>query len=235
MERKKKFLPEGLSRRILMCIVGVFTAGVSVGLFSISELGMDPFQVLAHGIWRHTPLEFGTCYVIISALMFLLVMVINRRKIGLGTMINLFLFGYIAQFSEKLFLFLIPVRTFPVRMAGLLIALVIMCFASAIYFTADLGVYVYDAMAITADEHLEKVPFFVLRVIGDLICVIVGGMLCYLSDHSLQLDGALMVTAGIGTVITAFFMGPLISFFRRSVSEPLRYGRSSGVNHRTLP
>ena len=93
MNKTKEFLTEDMIRRILMCTVGVLIAGISVGLFSISELGMDPFQVLAHGIWRHTPLEFGTCYVIICAVMFLIVLVINRRKIGLGTMINLFLFG----------------------------------------------------------------------------------------------------------------------------------------------
>ena len=212
-------------RRILMCIIGVCTAGVSVGLFSISELGMDPFQVFAHGIWRHTPLAYGTCYVVICAVLFVLVLIINRRKIGLGTMINLFLVGYVAQFSEKMFRNLIPGRSFPVRLAELLAALVIMCFASALYFTADLGVSVYDALAITADERLEKVPFFLLRVIGDVICVIVGSLLCYLSDHSLASDSALLVTAGIGTVITAFFMGPLIAFFKRTVSEPLRYGK----------
>ena len=227
MSKTKGFLTEDMIRRILMCTVGVLIAGISVGLFSISELGMDPFQVLAHGIWRHTPLEFGTCYVIICAVMFLIVLVINRRKIGLGTMINLFLFGYIAQLAEKFFLKLIPSRTFPVRFAELLAALVIMCFASALYFTADLGVSVYDAMAITASERQNKIPFFALRVFADLLCVIVGALLCYLSDHSLQPDGALLVTAGVGTVITAFFMGPLISFFKRTVSEPLRYGKKN--------
>ena len=50
-------------------------------------------------------------------------------------------------------------------------------------------------------------PFRVVRIICDLICTAVGVLL-----------GA---PAGIGTVITALFMGPLISFFRRTVSEPL--------------
>lgn len=212
-----------LMTRTLMCVLGVLTSGISVGLFSLSQLGMDPFQVLAHGIWRHTPVSFGTCYVIICAVMFLAVLLMDRRKIGLGTMINLFLFGYIADFSEKVFAALIPSRAFPVRLAELIAALVIMCFGSAMYFTADLGVSVYDALALTADER-TNIPFAALRIGGDLICVLAGGLLCYLSDYSLAPGGALLVTAGVGTVITAFFMGPLIAFFRRTVSEPLRYG-----------
>ena len=35
---------------------------------------------------------------------------------------------------------------------------------------------------------------------------------------------ALLAPAGICTVITALFMGPLITFFRRTVSEPLLAG-----------
>jgi uncharacterized membrane protein YczE len=31
---------------------------------------------------------------------------------------------------------------------------------------------------------------------------------------------------GIGTIITAFFMGPLIAFFRKTVADPLRFGKS---------
>jgi len=50
-----------------------------------------------------------------------------------------------------------------------------------------------------------------VRILSDLVCTVVGVIL-----------GA---PAGIGTVITALFMGPLISFFRRTVSEPwLRRG-----------
>jgi len=33
----------------------------------------------------------------------------------------------------------------------------------------------------------------------------------------------------VGTVITALFMGPLISFFRRTLSEPLLFGRGTDM------
>ena len=229
-----------MKRRILMTVAGVLIMGMSVGLFSLSALGMDPFQIFAHGIWRiintaagHPvlseaesagTLSFGSCYTVLSIIMLIVVLIINRRKIGLGTVINIFFVGYVADFSESLFGRLIPERTFGVRLVILLVALVILCMASSLYFTADLGVSVYDAMSLTVSER-TPIPFQYCRIASDLICVVIGGILCYLSDHNLTTSGALLTTAGIGTIITAFFMGPFIAFFNKKFAEPIRYGR----------
>ena len=45
----------------------------------------------------------------------------------------------------------------------------------------------------------------------DLICIIIGFLL-----------GSIV---GIGTLITALFMGPIIAFFNKKVAIPLRYGK----------
>jgi len=197
-----------------MSAVGVIVMGLSVGLFSLSALGMDPFQILAHGIWRNTSLDFGLCYTIISVILLVLVLIFNRRKIGLGTLINIFLVGYAADFSEAFFGALLPERTIVIRLILLVVAVVIICAATALYFSADMGVSVYDAVALTVSER-TPVPFHICRIVSDVICVIVGGILCFLSDGDLTTSGALLQTVGIGTIITAFFMGPLIAFFRK--------------------
>ncbi len=227
--------------RILMTIAGVCIMGVSVGLFSLSALGMDPFQIIAHGIWRMacvilgTPvphgmdhggaITFGLSYTVLSVIMLILVLIINRRKIGLGTVINIFLVGNIADWSAAFFAGLIENRTFTARLLMLLVALIVLCIASALYFEADLGVSVYDALSLTVAER-TPIPFQVCRITSDLICVFVGGLLCYLSERDLSTSGALLMTAGIGTIITAFFMGPFIAFFRRTIAAPMlhRFG-----------
>jgi uncharacterized membrane protein YczE len=133
-----------------MTVAGVLIMGMSVGLFSLSALGMDPFQIFAHGIWRiintaaghpvtseaEMPgtLSFGLCYTVLSAIMLVIVLLINRRKIGLGTVINILFVGYVADFSESLFGKLIPDRSFVTRLIILLVALVILCMASSLYF-----------------------------------------------------------------------------------------------------
>ncbi len=190
-----------------MCVLGVLTSGVAVGFFSYSELGLDPFQCFAHGVWNLVPLSFGTWYVILNGVLLVLMAVVNRSKIGPGTLINLFLLGYVAEESEAVILRAFPERSLPLRAVMLVIGIVILCFASAMYYTADLGVSTYDAIAITLAECAPKCPFRVFRIATDLICVLVGWSL-----------GA---AVGAGTLVTAFFMGPLIDFFRNTVAEPL--------------
>ena len=125
-------------------------------------------------------------------------------------MINLFLVGYFAEFMEFLLNKMNPDPNLALRILSLILGVVIMCFASAMYFTADLGVSTYDAIALTLSERHTKWKFKYIRILTDLICVVIGGLL-----------GGVI---GIGTLVTAFFMGPLIAFFNKKVAEPLRYG-----------
>ena len=212
---QKLFQSSEYRRRILMAFTGVAICGFSVGLFSYSSFGMDPFQVFAHGTCIPTHLRFGTWYVILSAVMLGIVLVLDRHKIGFGTVVNILLVGHLADLSEFILQKVLPSPSLTARIILLLAGIVIMCLASALYFTADLGVSVYDAIALILHEK-KNWPFNIVRICTDLICVITG-----------VLFGA---SAGIGTVITAFFMGPLISFFSRTVAVPLRFGKHAQIN-----
>lgn len=203
------------TRRILMTISGVLICGFSVGMFNFSALGLDPFQVFTHGIFMILPEGtpgFGTVYAGINLLMLVVIFLTDKRKIGLGTVINIFLLGYVVEYSSLLFETLIPEPSFAVRFFFLLLGIVIMCFSSALYFTADMGVSTYDAVSLILSEK-KKWKFQICRISSDLFCTAVGFVF-----------GA---TVGIGTVVTAFFMGPLIAFFNRTVAEPMRYGKKN--------
>ena len=202
-------------KRIFMTVIGVFLSGFSAGMFDFTGFGMDPFQVFAHGIWMHTPLSFGTLYTILNIILILFAVIADRHKIGLGTIINLFLLGYVVQFSSWLFKNIFPDAALAIRIIVLIAAVVIMCFGSALYFTADMGVSTYDAIALVMHEKLHW-QFRLCRIGTDLICVIIGFLL-----------GAVV---GVGTLVTAFFMGPLISFFQKKVSEPMLHGKNAAVS-----
>ncbi len=202
-------------RRVIMTILGVLIAGFCVGMFNFSTFGMDPFQVFAHGIWMHLPLGFGTFYMILNLIMLIFIFFIDRKKIGLGTVINIFLLGYVVEFSSWLFQMNFPSPTMITRIIFLIVGLIILCFGSSLYFVGDLGVSTYDAVAIILSEK-KVAKFQYCRIASDLICTIIGFML-----------GA---TVGIGTFVTAFFMGPIIAFFNRKISIPLRYGKNHDIS-----
>ena len=211
-----------MKKRALMSALGVLICGISVGMFKHAALGVDPFQSLMSGLDAVVPMRFGTLYVIANLILLTFALVFDRRKIGLATLINLFLLGYVAEFSQGFVRRLMPAPALPARLMLLAAAIVIMCLASAFYFTADMGVSTYDAVALIWSEKQRKIPFPVCRVITDLTCVLCGAALCRLAGFSLsQITGVV----GIGTIITAFFMGPLIEFFNQKIARPFLAGQ----------
>ena len=200
-----------------MSALGVVICGISVGMFKHAALGVDPFQSLMSGLDAVVPLDFGTLYVAANLLLLLFALAMDRSKIGLATLINLFLLGYIAQFSQGLVASLLPAPSLPARLALLAATIVVMCLASAFYFTADLGVSTYDAVALIWSQRQNRIPFFACRVITDLVCVALGVALCLAAGYS---AGRVSGEVNIGTIITAFFMGPLIELFNKKVARP---------------
>ena len=125
-----------------------FAASVSEW-FNFSNFGMDPFQVLAHGISYRVPIGFGTLYMIINLIMLGGVYLFDRAKIGFGTFINIFLLGYVVEYSSWLFKTHVHSNDLWVRVVFLAVGIVILCLGAALYFVGDLGVSTYDAIALT--------------------------------------------------------------------------------------
>lgn len=204
-------------RRIIMSLAGVLICAFSVGMFKLSAMGVDPFQTLMAGLDRLIPIQFGTLYVIVNVILLLFSLIFNRRLIGLATFINLFLLGYVTQFSLEMLQRVFPSPSVALRLVLLAVAIIIMCFGSAFYMTADLGVSTYDAVAITMDEKWHLGKFKYLRIATDLVCVIAGCALFMIAGGQWS---DIPTIAGIGTIVTAFFMGPLIDYFNRKVARP---------------
>ena len=201
-----------LARRIAMAAVGMALAGVAVGLFKRAMFGVDPYQAFANGLANVIPIRFGTLYMLVNALQLVVVFFLDRHYIGISTLINLFLLGYVAEYTELGLTRWLGEPTLAGQVAFLIVGIVLSCFAAALYYTADLGVSTYDAIPLHISDRKPRLmgrvlPFRAIRIISDLICTGIGA--------------ALGAPVGLGTVITALFMGPLIAFFRRTVSDPL--------------
>ena len=201
-----------LKRRIALALVGMLLAGVSVGIFKRAFFGVDPFQCFCGGLANVIPINFGTLYMLINAALLVVVSFLDRHYIGISTFINLFLLGYVAEFTEKGLAALLGDQGLFGRIILLIVAIILTCIAAALYYTADLGVSTYDAIPLHIADTKPKLfgrvlPFRFIRIVSDLICTLIGFLLGLMP--------------GIGTVITALFMGPLITFFRQHLSDPL--------------
>ncbi len=213
---------EKKNKRILMSVLGVVICGISIGFFKRAAFGVDPFQSLMSGLDFTIPISFGTLYVIVNVCLLFFSLIFDRTKIGIATIINLFLTGYIADFSHKFLLSVFPELGILGRSVMLVIGIVVMCLASAFYFTANLGVSTYDAISLVISEKQSKVPFRYVRILSDLTCVVLGVALFFLSGQTMSEIGQVV---GAGTIITAFFMGPLIDFFNVKIARPFLENR----------
>ncbi len=209
-----------------MSLFGVLTGAVSVAVFKIAAFGVDPFQTFMAGLDKLVPIKFGTLYMIANAVLFLFALIFDRHYIGIATFINLFLLGYVTQFSYDL-LRMIPLFAEPalwVRIICIIVGIVVICFGSAFYITADLGVSTYDAVALIMANTWKWWKFKYIRIITDLVCVIIGCTLYLVAGGEWKM---IPTIAGVGTIITAFFMGPLIDFFNEKCARPFLYGKEA--------
>lgn len=198
--------------------MGVMIGAVSVAVFKMAAFGVDPFQSFMSGISKLIPISFGTLYVIVNAVLLTFSLIFDRHYIGIATFINLFLLGYVTEYSYKLLRWMIPEPSMPLRVVFLIAGIVIICIGSSLYITADLGVSTYDAVALIMASKWKIGKFKFIRICTDVCCVVLGSVMFIAGGGKLS---EIPTIAGIGTIITAFFMGPLIEFFSEHFARKL--------------
>ena len=199
-------------KRILMMLIGNVILGMGAGMLRAADFGVDPYQCFVLGIDKVLKLGYGTTFVIVNAVFLVLMLLLARKMLNAGTLVNMFFLGYIIDFSYSVCMGITPSPSVIVRVLYFIVSILLITFASAVIYTADMGVSTYDWIALTTADVQKKVSFKWCRVGTDLVCVIVGLVFS--------------IIPGIGTIVTAFLLGPLVSFFRTYCSEPFLYGRN---------
>ena len=206
------------SKRIIMSLVGVIITAVSIGAFKYAAFGVDPFQSLMSGIDALIPIDFGTLYVVVNAILLLFALLFDKHYIGIATFINLFLLGYVVEFSQNMMLLLFPTPTIVIRILAFSCGFIALCFGSSLYMTADMGVSTYDAIALVCSEKWKLGKFRIVRISSDFLCIAIGIGMFLIGGGSAS---NIIAFVNVGTILTAFCMGPLIDYFNRKVSAPL--------------
>lgn len=206
------------AKRVFMSLIGVIITAVSVGAFKFAAFGVDPFQSFMSGIDALIPISFGTLYVIVNAVLLLFALIFDRHYIGIATFINLFLLGYIVEFSQNVLQDLFPAPALFVRILSFALGFVFLCLGSSLYMTADMGVSTYDAIALVCVHKWKLGKFKFIRIATDLVCIALGiGMFLLSGGAASQIT----TFVGVGTIVTAFCMGPLIDLFNRKIALPM--------------
>lgn len=190
-----------------MMLVSMLPMALGATLFLLSGFGNDPFTGMNLAVAAFCKAALGPTQLCVNVLLFALVLLFDRKLFGLGTIINMVVIGYLIDFFKWLWLCVSPMPEALWLRALLLVGgVLVLSFGAALYFTADMGIAPYDAtgFVVCARTPLAYAPS---RMLTDLACVTV----CLLFGG----------VVGVGTLVSALFLGPFITFFRKHVSEPV--------------
>lgn len=181
-------------RRLPQLFGGLALYGVSMGLMIRSGLGLDPWDVLHEALSKLTGLTFGTVTAIVGALV-LLCWIPLRQRPGVGTVSNILVIAVAVDLTLAL---VAPPSSLVLRIVLVAAGVVLNGLASAIYIGVRLGPGPRDGLM----TGLNARTGWSIRVVRTAIelTVLAGGWL---------LGG----TVGVGTVVYALAIGPLVQAF----------------------
>lgn len=195
-------------KRIIRCFLAVFGMGFFLSFLILCNLGTDPYTFMNLSVADRIGLSFGTWQLIINIVMLAIVFRFKRSLIGFGTIFNMVLVGYYADFFDWLWRKVIPAKAFtaPVSLWCIfLVALLGFVLSVAIYINVDMGVSPYDGLPVILTEKITakfpKIPPMVIRIAWDASAILVG-----------ILAGGVPI---IGIILMALFLGPAITFVRK--------------------
>ncbi len=180
------------ARRLASLYAGIVLFGVSVALMLSARLGLDPWDVFHQGLARRTGLPIGWV-VNGTGVAVLLLWIPLRQRPGIGTVSDAVLVGFVMDAALPL---LPQPRAMAVRAVFLAAAIVLNAVATALYVGAGLGPGPRDGLM----TGLAARGWPVRRV-----------------RTSIELSGLaagwlLGGTVGIGTLLYAVSIGPLVHF-----------------------
>lgn len=189
-----------LRRRLPRLVAGLVACGTGLALMVLADLGLGPWEVLHQGLSRHTGIPIGTVGILVGFVV-LLGWLPLRQPPGVGTLTNVVLIG--VTIDAVLAVAPVP-QAVPLRWACLGVGVLLVGIGSGLYIGAGLGPGPRDGLmtGVAARGHSLR-----LARTGLELGALVAGW-------------ALGGTVGVGTVLFALAIGPLVQLFLGRLTMP---------------
>lgn len=181
---------------------GLALIGVGVAFTKQANLGLGPWDVLGDGLAQLTGIQLGTASIVIGAIV-MLIWIPMRERPGVGTLLNLL---FIGAFMNLALVVIQSAGGFLQQSAWLMAGLLLIGIGSVSYLASQLGAGPRDGLML----GLSRKTGWSVRLTRTAleVTVLIAGWL---------LGGAV----GVGTVIIALAIGPIIQLMSRMTGEEL--------------
>jgi uncharacterized membrane protein YczE len=205
-----RWLSRSILPRLPGLLLGLVTFGLGIALMVQAGLGLGPWEALHQGLGRLTGLELGTVSVVLGLPILLLWWPLGERP-GIGTVLNVLLIGTSTNLGIAV---LPPAVGVPGQVAMMLAGVVTIGIGSGLYLGADLGAGPRDGL-MTGIHHRFGWSIRRSRTLIEL-SVLGAGFL---------LGG----TIGVGTLVFALGIGPLVQLFLAIFDRDGRVARRRAI------
>lgn len=178
-------------RRSLLASFGLLLSTFGFYLQLVANIGLSPWTALNQGLSLHLPITFGQASILVSVII-IVVDLLMRETIGLGTILDALLVGWGSDFFIALDL--IPEQdSFLSGLGILFIGLVFASVGQWAYMKAALSCGPRDSLLVALGKKVPKVPIGWVNIFLNLMVAIVAFLL----------GGQI----GVGTLIALFGTG----------------------------
>ena len=183
-----------MARRLIQLYLGLAAYGVSMAMLLYAQLGLMPWDVLHQGLALRSGWPMGRMAILVGALV-LLAWIPIRQKPGLGTVSNVVVIGLVFDATLALVGSALDDAGLATRIGLLLGGIVLNGLATAAYIGARFGPGPRDGLMTGLARRTGRSVRLVRTVI---------------EGSALALGFALGGTLGIGTLVYALAIGPVI-------------------------
>ncbi|KIL51818.1 YczE/YyaS/YitT family protein [Jeotgalibacillus soli] len=199
----------------LFYLVGLLLLSFGICMLIFADLGAGPWDAMYVGLSQKMGLTVGTWVFIVGFLLILLNALLLKKKPDFFAVITIFLIGSFIDFWLIMVFSELVVTSMAIRVSMLVSGIFIMAIGISFYLQSNFARNPIDNLMLAVQYRTGKSLSFsktIMEVTVLVIALIIGGPI------------------GIGTVLVAFGIGPLIQLFYKWVTK-----FKSGIIHETLP
>ncbi|MEG1820468.1 MAG: hypothetical protein RR012_05740 [Oscillospiraceae bacterium] len=198
-----------ITARWAIAILGTFISGIGAVLFITANNGVDPISVFSQGLSNKIGLPLGTCSQLSSVVVVLIMLVLNRKLLKLGTVVSVFGVGMSINLIMSV---CVPSFNSPYTAAlATILGAFLLGFGIAIVIFVDIGIGPFEALMIHFSD-LTGISMKFVRIVIDLSLTTAGFLM-----------GGII---GWGSVIGVLGLGPIIEYSLRFITFIVKFFRA---------
>tara|TARA_B110000211_G_scaffold167240_1_gene188735 strand:- start:52 stop:714 length:663 start_codon:yes stop_codon:yes gene_type:complete len=180
------------TKTVTILIIGLWIFGTGDAIIIAAGIGVAPWTILAQGITEQIEISVGQATFLVSLIVLMLWLPLRERP-GIGTILNAILIAAAIDIMEphlphpEQYIFQIIQAFFGTILVGI---------GSGLYLTSNLGPGPRDGW-MTGIQRITEIPIGRVRATIEILILIIG---YYLGG-----------TVGLGTIIFAIFIGPIVA------------------------